>query len=89
MSGEMLNRKENKGSAGENVWHVENHSLQRKEIQTSETLKLGILLALSGGFMDAYSYICRGGVFANAQTGNMLLLGVNRHRGIDPVWHEG
>ncbi len=27
--------------------------------------------------MDAYSYLCRGGVFANAQTGNMLLLGVN------------
>ena len=85
MSGEMLNRKENKGSAGENVWHVENHSLQRKEIQTSETLKLGILLALSGGFMDAYSYICRGGVFANAQTGNMLLLGVNLSSG---QWRE-
>ncbi len=55
-----------------------------KEIQTSETLKIGILLALSGGFMDAYSYICRGGVFANAQTGNMLLLGVNLSSG---QWH--
>ncbi len=27
--------------------------------------------------MDAYSYLFRGHVFANAQTGNMLLLGVN------------
>ena len=27
--------------------------------------------------MDAYSYMCRDGVFANAQTGNMLLLGIN------------
>ena len=27
--------------------------------------------------MDAYSYMCRNGVFANAQTGNMLLLGIN------------
>lgn len=44
--------------------------------QTSESLKLGIILALSGGFMDAYSYIERGHVFANAQTGNMLLFGV-------------
>lgn len=44
--------------------------------QTSETVELGIFLALAGGFMDAYSYICRGKVFANAQTGNMLLLGV-------------
>ena len=41
--------------------------------QTSETIELGIFLALAGGFMDAYSYICRGGVFANAQTGNILL----------------
>ena len=27
--------------------------------------------------MDAYSYLARGHVFANAQTGNMLLFGVN------------
>lgn len=55
------------------------------EIQTSETLRIGILLALSGGLMDAYSYICRGGVFANAQTGNMLLLGVHLSSG---QWQE-
>ena len=34
-------------------------------------------LTLSGGFMDAYSYMERGQVFANAQTGNLLLFGVN------------
>ena len=45
--------------------------------QTSESIELGIILALSGGFMDAYSYLARGHVFANAQTGNMLLFGVN------------
>lgn len=44
--------------------------------QTSESIELGILLALSGGLMDAYSYIGRGKVFANAQTGNILLFGV-------------
>ena len=49
--------------------------------QMSETIKLGILLALSGGFMDAYSYIQRDQVFANAQTGNMLLFGVNLSEG--------
>ncbi len=49
--------------------------MKRKK-QMSETVRLGMLLALSGGFMDAYSYIERGRVFANAQTGNMLLLGV-------------
>lgn len=27
--------------------------------------------------MDAYSYICRGGVFANAETGNIVLFAIN------------
>lgn len=45
--------------------------------QMSESIELGIVLAASGGFMDAYSYIMRDRVFANAQTGNMLLLGVS------------
>ena len=49
----------------------------KRERQISESVKLGIILSLSGGLMDAYSYIERGKVFANAQTGNMLLLGVN------------
>lgn len=52
-----------------------------KAKQASESIKLAIILALSGGFMDAYSYIFRGHVFANAQTGNMLLLGVNLAEG--------
>ena len=43
----------------------------------SESIVLAILLALSGGIMDAYSYLVRDHVFANAQTGNMLLFGVN------------
>lgn len=47
-----------------------------KAKQTSESIELGILLALSGGIMDADSYMARGKVFANAQTGNMLLFGI-------------
>lgn len=49
--------------------------------QISESIELGIILALSGGFMDAYSYVCRGHVFANAQTGNILLFGVHLSEG--------
>ena len=45
--------------------------------QISESRRLALLLALSGGLMDAYTYIFRGGVFANAQTGNILLLGIH------------
>ncbi|MBE6469334.1 MAG: DUF1275 domain-containing protein [Coriobacteriaceae bacterium] len=52
--------------------------------QTSESIELGILLALAGGFMDVYSYMARGGVFANAQTGNILLVGVHLSDG-DPA----
>lgn len=48
--------------------------------QMSETIRLGLILTMSGGFMDAYSYLFRGHVFANAQTGNLLLLGVNLSR---------
>lgn len=49
--------------------------------QTSESIELGIILALAGGFMDVYSYVARGGVFANAQTGNILLVGVHLSEG--------
>ncbi|MEE0932153.1 MAG: YoaK family protein [Clostridium sp.] len=45
--------------------------------QYSESLRIGILLALAGGFLDAYTYLCRGKVFANAQTGNMVMLGIS------------
>lgn len=43
--------------------------------QMSEAVPTGIFLTLSGGFQDAYTYYCRGGVFANAQTGNIVLMG--------------
>ena len=47
----------------------------------SESLQLGVILALSGGFMDAYTYVFRGQIFANAQTGNILLLGISLSEG--------
>lgn len=50
--------------------------LQSKK-QMSETFLIGSMLAVVGGFLDAYTYISRGGVFANAQTGNIVLLGMN------------
>ena len=47
----------------------------------SESLLIGVLLAISGGLMDAYSYLYRGRVFANAQTGNILLFSVHLSKG--------
>lgn len=54
---------------------------QKKRGQISESRRLALLLAVSGGLMDAYTYIFRGGVFANAQTGNILLMGVHLSQG--------
>lgn len=46
-----------------------------------ESVRLGILLAIVGGFLDAYTFVGRGGVFANAQTGNIVLLGAYAAQG--------
>ncbi len=40
----------------------------------SDRLRTALFIILSGGFQDAYTYISRGGVFANAQTGNIVLM---------------
>ncbi|MGB9939082.1 YoaK family protein [Methanosarcina sp.] len=48
---------------------------------TSESVELGILLAIVGGFLDAYTFVGRGGVFANAQTGNVVLMGIEAAAG--------
>lgn len=47
----------------------------------SQSVKLGFLLAIVGGFLDSYTFICRGGVFANAQTGNIVLVGIEFTKG--------
>ena len=42
--------------------------------QTSESFILSAIISLSGGFQDAYTYNIRDHVFANAQTGNVVLM---------------
>jgi uncharacterized membrane protein YoaK (UPF0700 family) len=56
------------------------------EKQMSETFLVGALLAVVGGFLDAYTYLQRGGVFANAQTGNIVLFGIKIAEG--KVWES-
>ena len=43
-------------------------------MQTSESFALSALLSFSGGLQDAYTYNIREKVFANAQTGNVVLM---------------
>lgn len=46
-----------------------------KKGKVEESFSLAMLLALTGGYLDIYSYLARGKVFANTQTGNLVLLG--------------
>lgn len=55
--------------------------MEKNNIKKSETITVGILLALVGGFFDAYTYTTRDGVFANAQSGNIILLGMDLANG--------
>lgn len=55
----------------------EEDTVDKNRHQTSETFRLSALLALSGGFQDAYTYNVRDGVFSNAQTGNVVLMSQN------------
>jgi uncharacterized membrane protein YoaK (UPF0700 family) len=42
-----------------------------------DTLVSAILLATTGGLLDAVVYTLHGHVFANAVTGNVVLLGIS------------
>ncbi len=49
----------------------------RSKPSIHEQLHIGILLAFVGGFLDIYTYLERGHVFANAQSGNMVLMSLS------------
>ena len=55
-------------------------------MQTSESFRLSAILSFSGGLQDAYTYNTRGSVFANAQTGNVVLMSQNLMMG---NWKNG
>ena len=59
---------------------------EKIRIQTSETFLLSAILALSGGFQDAYTYNVRNEVFSNAQTGNVVLMSQHMMMG---EWMKG
>ncbi len=55
-------------------------------MQKSESLRLSALLSFSGGLQDAYTFNMRDEVFANAQTGNVVLMSQNFMQG---NWYKG
>lgn len=42
---------------------------------------VSLALAVVGGFLEAYTFVTRDGVFANAQTGNIARMGINLAQG--------
>lgn len=50
------------------------------EMPFHERLRVGLCLTWVGGFLEVYTYLLHGGVFANAQTGNLLLLAIEASR---------
>ena len=52
----------------------------------SESFRVNAVVSFSGGLQDAYTYNVRGGVFANAQTGNVVLMSQNLMQG---NWEKG
>lgn len=56
-------------------------SAKKHHGQMSESFLTASLLSLSGGLQDAYTYLARGEVFANAQTGNIVLMSVRLFEG--------
>jgi uncharacterized membrane protein YoaK (UPF0700 family) len=51
------------------------------EGKKEDSILVALLLTLTGGFLDAYTFMLRGGTFANAQTGNIVMTGVNLAKG--------
>ena len=55
--------------------------MKKTKNEISQSMCMLVFIIISGGLQDAYSYFCRDGVFANAQTGNIVFLSVNLVRG--------
>jgi uncharacterized membrane protein YoaK (UPF0700 family) len=57
--------------------HPHDHPQRRLE----ESLGVAIVLSVAGGYLDAFTWIAHDGVMANAQTANVVLLGVHAAMG--------
>ena len=61
---------------------------KNESIHTTETIYIASILTMVGGFVDAYTYITRGGIFAYAQTGNIIFLSIGlAKRQFKYTWH--
>ena len=52
-------------------------TLMNRNLPVHEQLMFCLLLTAVGGFFDAYTFVNCGGIFANAQTGNLIFVGID------------
>ena len=52
----------------------QNSCIKTEEYLECEKRRVFVLMILVGGYLGAFTYSIRGGVFCNAQTGNFVLL---------------
>ncbi|BBX02436.1 DUF1275 family protein [Mycolicibacterium moriokaense] len=52
-----------------------------QEIERTRTLWFALLLTMANGFLDAHTYLARGGVFANVQTANVIFFAIDSSEG--------
>lgn len=55
-------------------------------LDPTQRMRIAYVLTLVGGYLDAYTYFKRGGVFANAQTGNIVKLGIALSNGASDTY---
>ena len=64
-----------------NKMRKNNIILREKEFSEAEKLRVYLMMIAVGGFLGAYTFTLKGGVFCNAQTANIVLLGLSLGRG--------
>lgn len=57
------------------------------ESKITDRFRFAYIMSLLGGFLGAYSYIVRGGIFASAQTGNLIQLSLKMVNGNFTSWY--
>jgi uncharacterized membrane protein YoaK (UPF0700 family) len=56
------------------------------QVYSDNSIEVAVLLTLSGGFLDVFTYVGHGHVFANSMTGNIVFLGIDIATG---NWYQG
>ncbi|QWQ38156.1 DUF1275 domain-containing protein [Gemella sp. zg-570] len=60
---------------------IKNLIILNKNLPSNEQILVALLLTFVGGFFDAYTFINSKGIFANAQTGNLIFIGLEIAKG--------